>query len=60
MIKGGDGTCQAEFKVASEHLNRGGTMHGGFTATLVDVVTTYALMTNENAPPGVSVDLHVR
>lgn len=30
----------------------------GFTATVVDNFTTYALMT-QDSPPGVSVDLHV-
>lgn len=44
-----------------EHLNRGGGLHGGFSATIVDVVTTYALMTmDEEMPrPGVSVNLSV-
>ncbi|XP_052872809.1 acyl-coenzyme A thioesterase 13 isoform X2 [Anopheles cruzii] len=59
MVSGGDGRCLAEFKVGEEHLNRAGGLHGGFTATIVDVVTTYALMTKENAVPGVSVDIHV-
>ncbi|XP_058835475.1 acyl-coenzyme A thioesterase 13-like isoform X1 [Topomyia yanbarensis] len=59
MISGGDGKCVAEFKVAEEHLNRAGGLHGGYTATLVDVVTTYALMTKDNCLPGVSVDIHV-
>uniref|UniRef100_A0A182JCU0 Thioesterase domain-containing protein n=1 Tax=Anopheles atroparvus TaxID=41427 RepID=A0A182JCU0_ANOAO len=59
MVSGGDGHCLAEFKVQEEHLNRAGGLHGGFTATIVDVVTTYALMTKDNAVPGVSVDIHV-
>lgn len=45
-----------------EHLNRGGGLHGGFTATLVDNVTTYALCTHgseDQIRPGVSVDIHV-
>ncbi|XP_011214495.2 acyl-coenzyme A thioesterase 13 [Bactrocera dorsalis] len=58
IIDGADGKCTAEFKVAPEHLNRGGTLHGGFTATIVDMVTTYALM-SKPCNPGVSVDLHV-
>ena len=33
-------------------------MHGGFTATLIDNITTYALMSTDNHP-GVSVDLNV-
>lgn len=59
MTDGGEGRCRAEFKVAPEHLNEGGGLHGGFTATLVDIVTTLALMSKDNAHPGVSVDIHV-
>lgn len=55
----GNGTCQAEFTVAPEHLNGAGGLHGGFTATVIDNYTTYALMTCEK-PGGVSVDMHVR
>lgn len=42
------------------YVRRGGGLHGGFTATLVDNFTTYALLTKDGSPPGVSVDLHVR
>ena len=34
-------------------------MHGGFSAHLVDSVTTIALMTNEGGLPGVSVDMNM-
>ncbi|XP_068217937.1 acyl-coenzyme A thioesterase 13-like isoform X2 [Palaemon carinicauda] len=59
VISGGGGKCVAEMTVEEEHQNRGGTLHGGLTATLVDVVSTAALMTTEKAVPGVSVDLNV-
>lgn len=39
-------------------MNRGGGLHGGFTATVVDNYTTFALVSGEK-PPGVTVDLHV-
>ena len=39
--------------------DRGGNMHGGFSAHLVDSVTTIALMTNEGGLPGVSVDMNM-
>ncbi|XP_054085246.1 acyl-coenzyme A thioesterase 13-like isoform X3 [Zeugodacus cucurbitae] len=58
IIDGADGKCTAEFKVEPEHVNRGGFLHGGFTATVVDMVTTYALM-SKPCNPGVTVDLHV-
>lgn len=48
-------------KVQQEHLNSFGGLHGGFSSTIVDVLTTYALMTHDedNIKGGVSVDLHV-
>lgn len=52
-------------KVEQEHLNRGGGLHGGLSSTLVDVITTCALMTHNDdktdhtIQAGVSVDLHV-
>lgn len=59
IVSAGNGNCKAEFIVSDEHLNVGGTMHGGFTSTLIDCISTYAVMTQGNNVPGVSVDLHV-
>jgi len=59
IIDAGAGRCICELKVSEEHQNRNGTLHGGMTATLVDVVSTAALMSNENTGPGVSVDIHI-
>lgn len=60
QVVGGDvGHCLAEFVVKPENLNGGGGLHGGFTATVVDNFTTYALVTKD-CNPGVTVDLHVR
>lgn len=59
IVSAGNGNCKAEFVVSEEHLNAGGTMHGGFTSTLIDCVSSYAVMTQGNQVPGVSVDLHV-
>ncbi|NXS85405.1 ACO13 thioesterase, partial [Erpornis zantholeuca] len=53
------GKVVCEMKVEEEHTNRGGTLHGGLTATLVDVVSTAALMYTERATPGVSVDMNI-
>lgn len=44
--------------MTEDHLNRAGALHGGFTATLVDSVSTVAIMTADK-PPGVSVDLSI-
>ncbi|XP_014210787.1 acyl-coenzyme A thioesterase 13 [Copidosoma floridanum] len=60
LISAENGKCKAEFEVAEEHLNYAGTLHGGCTSTLVDCISTYALMSyKDKGLPGVSVDLHV-
>ncbi|XP_069701570.1 acyl-coenzyme A thioesterase 13-like isoform X2 [Periplaneta americana] len=59
IVSGGDGRLRAELVVAPEHQNRMGTMHGGMTATLVDTLSTVALVTHQAGVPGVTVDLHV-
>ena len=52
-------------KVEKEHLNRGGGLHGGLSSTLVDTITTCALMTHNDdkaessIQAGVSVNLNV-
>ena len=45
--------------MSEEHTNLGGTLHGGMTATMVDTISTFALLTTEPYKPGVSVDLSV-
>ncbi|XP_017885205.1 acyl-coenzyme A thioesterase 13-like [Ceratina calcarata] len=59
IVSAGNGNCKAEFVVSDEHLNVGGIMHGGFTSTVIDCISTYAVMTTGNNVPGVSVDLNV-
>ncbi|XP_033328366.1 acyl-coenzyme A thioesterase 13 [Megalopta genalis] len=59
IVSAGDGKCKAKLVVSEEHLNAGGTMHGGYTSTIIDCISTYALMTHKECPPGVSVDLIV-
>lgn len=60
LLSAGDGKCKVQFNVVEEHLNEGGFLHGGFTTTVIDCISTYALMTHKNdCHPGVSVDLHV-
>ncbi|XP_049998694.1 acyl-coenzyme A thioesterase 13 [Alexandromys fortis] len=48
-----------EMKVEEEHTNKFGTLHGGLTATLIDSISTMALMGTERGLPGVSVDMNV-
>jgi len=59
VVSGSPGTCVLSMTVDKPHTNLGGTMHGGFSAHLVDSVTTAALMTNDGGLPGVSVDMHM-
>ncbi|XP_037940301.1 acyl-coenzyme A thioesterase 13-like [Teleopsis dalmanni] len=59
IVDGGDGKCVAEFAVAKEDLNYHGSLHGGLAATLVDNITTYALM-SKPCHPGVSVELQIK
>lgn len=56
-----DGRCLAEMKVEEEHTNPMGGLHGGLSATLVDTVSSYALLTHKHgAVASVSVDIHVK
>jgi len=54
-----EGRVRIELDVAKEHTNAFGTLHGGCTATMVDTVTTSALVATSRGEPGVSVDLAV-
>lgn len=58
VVSASAGKCSCEVTLDEFHLNRGGALHGGFTATLVDGVSTIAIMCAEK-PPGVSVDMNI-
>lgn len=59
LVSAGEGRCLCKLKVGEEHTNPGGTLHGGMTASMVDTISTMALLTTEPHAPGVSVDLSV-
>ncbi|XP_050064023.1 acyl-coenzyme A thioesterase 13-like isoform X3 [Aphis gossypii] len=67
LISAGNGQLIAEMVVEKQHTNVLGTLHGGFTATAVDVLSSMAVLTHprvvediDSAPnSGVSVDIHV-
>ncbi|XP_015363813.1 PREDICTED: acyl-coenzyme A thioesterase 13-like isoform X3 [Diuraphis noxia] len=67
IISAGNGQCVAEMVVEKEHTNRFGTLHGGFTASAVDVLSSMAVLTHprvvediDSVPnSGVSVDIHI-
>uniref|UniRef100_A0A7M4E8D8 Acyl-coenzyme A thioesterase 13 n=1 Tax=Crocodylus porosus TaxID=8502 RepID=A0A7M4E8D8_CROPO len=48
-----------EMKVEQDFITEHGTMHGGLTATLIDIVSTAALMNSEKGVLGVSVDMNI-
>lgn len=52
------GNFVCEVTVDESHLNRAGGLHGGLTATLVDNISTAAIMTT-GSRPGVSVDMNI-
>jgi acyl-coenzyme A thioesterase 13 len=51
------GAVECELIVAEAHSNSYGTLHGGCTATIVDIVGTMACLTKDPLRPGVSVDM---
>ncbi|XP_041664567.1 acyl-coenzyme A thioesterase 13 [Cheilinus undulatus] len=59
ILSASPGKVVCEMRVEEEHTNRGGTLHGGLTATLVDVISTVAIMNTERGAPGVSVDMNI-
>jgi len=67
LISAGNGQCVAEMVVEKQHTNGYGTLHGGFTAAAVDVLSSMAVLTHpkvvediDSAPnSGVSVNIHV-
>lgn len=61
IVEAGDGKCLAELKVSKEHTNIMDGLHGGLSATLVDCISSFALVTHEKCRmiPSVSVDMHM-
>ncbi|VDK82091.1 unnamed protein product [Litomosoides sigmodontis] len=54
-----NGHVEIELKIADEHLNPSGTIHGGFIATLVNIASTAAVLVSGRPTGGRSVDLSV-
>ncbi|KAF6073809.1 acyl-CoA thioesterase 13 [Phyllostomus discolor] len=59
LVSAAPGKVTCELRVEEEHTNKFGTLHGGLTATLVDTISTLALLCTERALPGVSVDMNI-
>ena len=58
-MEGDVGRCVAALVIDEEHTNRGGTLHGGLSALLVDNISTLALTSadGELFSYGVSVNM---
>ncbi|XP_069701571.1 acyl-coenzyme A thioesterase 13-like [Periplaneta americana] len=59
IVNAGEGRLQAELVLGSEHLNLKGTLHGGMTATLVDVMPSMGFMTHQRGVIGTTLDLRI-
>ncbi|CAG9768779.1 unnamed protein product [Ceutorhynchus assimilis] len=60
FLEAENGGCSAELKIDENHINPLGTLHGGLSATLVDVVSSLGLTTHNAAEYGhVSIDMHL-
>lgn len=64
VVSAGDGKLRAELKLEPHHCNLYGTMAGAMACTLVDVLTSYSVMTAGNDPEnrvigGVSLNINV-
>jgi len=46
-------------KIEEGHLNRSGNLHGGMTATLIDMLTTLVVFTKPPHQTGASVDMSI-
>jgi len=59
FVEGDVGRCVAALVIDEEHTNRGGTLHGGLSALLVDNISTLALTSADGEPfsYGVSVNM---
>ncbi|KAL3084623.1 hypothetical protein niasHT_034662 [Heterodera trifolii] len=53
------GRLKVEMELGEEHANLHGTLHGGMTATLVDIVTSTAICLTKRQTDGISIDLSV-
>ncbi len=54
-----EGTCLVQLKIDKSIVNINSVLHGGATASLVDLVSTIALFNTANKKPGVSVNMNI-
>eukprot|EP00128_Syssomonas_multiformis_P017407 Colp12_sorted_trinity150504_noHs@30876 len=54
-----EGYVECSLLIDKEHANSYNTLHGGLTATIVDVAGTLALLSKDPTRAGVSVDMNI-
>ena len=59
VVAAENGNLHCKVLLTEEHLNIHGILHGGFTSTLIDNISTFSLLTIEKPTFGVSVDLNI-
>ncbi|XP_030067329.1 acyl-coenzyme A thioesterase 13-like [Microcaecilia unicolor] len=59
LISASPGKVVCDMKIEDEHTNANGTLHGGMTATLVDTISSAALLYTERGQLAVSVDMNI-
>lgn len=59
IVDGSEGHLKCEIPVSKELLNGVGFLHGGAIASIVDDVSTWAVVSLTDNVPGVSIDLSV-
>lgn len=59
LVSASAGNVTYKMEVSEDHLNPNKTLHGGLTATVIDHVSTMAIISSDS-PPGVSVDMSIR
>ncbi|XP_038056591.1 acyl-coenzyme A thioesterase 13-like [Patiria miniata] len=59
LVSVSPGRCRCELTVEEEHANGQGTLHGGFTMSLVDYMTTLSILTGTDGRLGVSVQFNM-
>ena len=59
IVDGSEGHVKCEIPVTTELLNGAGALHGGAIASIVDSVSTWAVVSMGKNVPGVSVELSI-
>ncbi|XP_046740630.1 uncharacterized protein LOC124408028 [Diprion similis] len=54
-----NGQAKVEFTVSQDHINTDGHLHPGLTTTIIDVLSSHALLVHGDGFSGVSTNIHV-